>query len=166
MVASPCTPPWRKKDDEVHEEVQDEVKDEEKDEVKDEEVHEEVHTPPFDDEVHTPPLTPEDMVASPCTPPDAFEVSAELLHCIDMRAENEAAKAAKVRWQDRGPPGPDALPEGQTKWRGQRWRAGGQGGQARWGNCGGRHKEWWTAFYAAKHAGKMKAFLEANPKPK
>jgi len=139
MVASPVTPPWRQKD-----------------EVKDE----------GEDDMRTSPLSPE-TVASPCTPPDAcLQVTPAMLQSLDMRAEDEAARAGGVRWQDRGPPGPDALPEGQTTWRGQRWRAGGQGGQARWGNCGGRNKEWWTAFYAAKHAGKMKAFLEANPKPK
>ena len=75
-----------------------------------------------------------------------------------MRVEAEVSNALKVRWQDRGAPGPQALPAGTT-WRGQRWRAS----AARWGNCGGRNKEWWAAFYSAKVNGKMKEFLEANP---
>ena len=32
----------------------------------------------------------------------------------------------------------------------------------KWGDA---CKEWWVRFYLAKKAGKMKAFLEANPKP-
>ena len=78
-------------------------------------------------------------------------------------------ESSTLRWQERGPPvtGPDAQ---HGLWRGQKFRpTGGReragDGQGRWGNRGGRHRDWFTARHAAKRAGREQEFLQQNPKP-
>ena len=84
----------------------------------------------------------------------------------DSRLPHESST---LRWQERGPPvtGPDAQ---HGLWRGQKFRpTGGReragDGQGRWGNRGGRHRDWFTARHAAKRAGREQEFLQQNPKP-
>lgn len=50
------------------------------------------------------------------------------------------------------------------EWRGQQWRPGSE----RWGNRGGKCRDWYSGFYAAKRQGgaHLEAWLQANPKPK
>ena len=71
---------------------------------------------------------------------------------VRLRSEEAMASMANIPWQSRGPvDDPDV-----QYWRGQRWRRGEQGGQQRFGNRGGRHKE----FYAAMA---KKGYLEPTP---
>jgi len=67
-----------------------------------------------------------------------------------LRGEESAARALKMRWQDRGPP---VVVPGQ-KWRGQKYRPTGNGGKGRFGNAGGSNRKWYAGFYAAKGKGK------------
>ena len=82
----------------------------------------------------------------------------------DLRNESLAAHVANIPWQQRGP-----RPSSQSEtWRGQRWRAtGGPDGKGRWGNNGGRNREWWTGYYKAKRRGRSaeQRYLMAHPKP-
>ena len=77
-----------------------------------------------------------------------------------LRAEQQVAQEMGLRWQERGPP-PEALPEGQTTWRGQAYRPG----TGKWANRGGANKQWFTEFYRAKKAGPaaVQDFLAKNP---
>lgn len=62
-------------------------------------------------------------------------------------AERQAAEAAGLKWQARGPPGPaDGGPE---EWRGQQWRPGSQ----RWSNRGGTHSQWYSHYHFLKRQG-------------
>ena len=67
-----------------------------------------------------------------------------------LLAERAVAEHFHIRWQERGPAPSDA---GQT-WRGQRWRETGNEGRGRWGNRGGKHKEWYAEFYRKKGRGR------------
>ena len=69
--------------------------------------------------------------------------------------ETAAAIEHRIRWQDRGPPGPDE--EHQT-WRRQQWRKGSQ----RWGNRGGKRKGWWGEYYSALGQGATKEQAKAH----
>ena len=73
------------------------------------------------------------------------------------------ARELGLSWQQRGPT-PDMLPEGQTTWRGQRYRPN----TGKWANRGGSNKEWYSAYYRAKAAGAdaLERFLEEHPHPK
>jgi len=103
--------------------------------------------------------------------PPAFSSSASSSHrpqvspgeLLDLRAEAQVAREMGIRWQHRGPP-PECLPEGQTTWRGQRYRPN----TGKWANRGGSAKAWYTAFYRAKQEGEaaLSKFLEENPHPK
>ena len=79
---------------------------------------------------------------------------------IELQAERWAAETVGVKWQDRGPPGPDR--GGASEWRGQQWRAGTNGGKQRFANRGGANKEYYTELYKAKAAGP--ANLDSGPK--
>ena len=59
--------------------------------------------------------------------------------------ERLAAEQLGLRWRDRGP----AASEGVEEFRGQRWRAQ----RERWGNRGGRNRDWFEAFYTLKGKG-------------
>ena len=60
-------------------------------------------------------------------------------------ASRGAIGKGTVRWQERGPPGPsDGGPE---RWCGQVFRSTGNGGQGRWGNRGGRNREYYARLY-------------------
>ena len=76
----------------------------------------------------------------------------------DLRGEQAAAESLGLTWKERGPPS-----EYCETWRGQKFRPGSN----RWGNSGGRHKEWRTGYYRAKGKGKaaLQEFLASNPKP-
>ena len=78
-----------------------------------------------------------------------------------LRAEQQVAQEMGLRWQERGPP-PEALPEGQTTWRGQAYRPG----TGKWANRGGANKQWFTEFYRAKKASPaaVQDFLAKNAK--
>jgi len=77
-------------------------------------------------------------------------VSADEL--LSLRAEAAVAKAYGFPWPHRGPPPPKAGAADRF-WRGQAYREGKEGGNARWGNRGGKH----AAFYAKlAKAGKLK----------
>ena len=82
---------------------------------------------------------------------------------MDLRAEEAVARELGLSWQQRGPT-PDMLPEGETTWRGQRYRPN----TGKWANRGGANKEWYTAYYRAKAAGAdaLERFLEEHPHPK
>ena len=58
-------------------------------------------------------------------------------------AERDAASAAHVRWQQRGPPGPYS--GGPEFWRGQTFRQG----SGRWANRGGTNRSWYATFHRA-----------------
>ena len=77
---------------------------------------------------------------------------------LDLRGEQAAAESLGLAWKERGPP-----PDYCKTWRGQKFRPGSN----RWGNSGGRHKEWYTGYYRAKGKGKaaLQEFLASNPKP-
>ena len=76
-----------------------------------------------------------------------------------LRQEQELAQRSGVRWQDRGPPGPDL--EGPETWRGQRWREGSQ----RFSNRGGQHREYYAAKYGkGKGQGKDKSQASSSGK--
>ena len=63
-----------------------------------------------------------------------------------------------MRWQDRGPTGPQE----RTKdtWRGQKWRPGSE----RWANNGGANKIWYVGFIRARDEGPeaLDRFFEQN----
>ena len=82
----------------------------------------------------------------------------------DLRDEEVAARSLGVKWQYRGPIGPRY--EGD-KWRGQAFRATGNGGKGRWGNSGGENRDWYRGYYIAKGKGKaaVEDYLYWNPKP-
>jgi hypothetical protein len=61
-----------------------------------------------------------------------------------LRQEAEVAHRCGVPWQERGPPGP--YEGGPEYWRGQSHRPGSNGGQSRWGNRGGKHRDYYTAM--------------------
>ena len=77
---------------------------------------------------------------------------------IELRNEEEVAKEMNLRWDQRGP-----LPDMAKRWRGQKFRPN----QQRWGNNGGKNKEWWNAFYKVKSRGEaqLREWLRHNPKP-
>ena len=85
---------------------------------------------------------------------------------IELQAERWAAETVGVKWQDRGPPGPDR--GGASEWRGQQWRAGTNGGKQRFANRGGAKKEYYTELYKAKAAGPeaLEAFFSLHGHPK
>lgn len=56
-------------------------------------------------------------------------------------AERKAAEEAGVRWQERGPPGPEA--GGPQTWRGQSYRAN----SGKWSNRGGGNRDWYQHFH-------------------
>ena len=80
-----------------------------------------------------------------------------------LKSEERVAREMSLRWQDRGPP-PECLPEGQTTWRGQRYRPK----SGKWANRGGATKDWHTGYYRAKQQGEdaVRQFLAENPHPK
>ena len=96
---------------------------------------------------------------APAQPEPRREVSFD--EFLWFRAEQQVAQEMGLRWQERGPP-PEALPEGQTTWRGQAYRPG----NGKWANRGGANKQWFTEFYRAKKAGPaaVQDFLAKNPK--
>ena len=61
--------------------------------------------------------------------------------------------------------GPSLEEHGQWHWKGQVWRSGKDGGKARYGNPGGRRREWMHGFYKAKGRGKAarEAYLREHP---
>ena len=73
---------------------------------------------------------------------------------MQLKSEEEAAREAGLRWQERGPPGPKD--GGPSHWRGQEWRSGANGGAKRWGNRGGRWKEYYTML---ARSGKLRQTL-------
>jgi hypothetical protein len=70
-----------------------------------------------------------------------------------LQAEEEAARRLGIPWQERGPPGPDS--GGPDYWRGQTYRTGSAGGQARWGNRGGRHREYYAELARIGYVGNV-----------
>ena len=80
----------------------------------------------------------------------------------ELREEQDAATALSIRWQDRGPVPDD--PHNET-WRGQRWRARASSTEdasaGRWGNRGGKHRTWYSTFYALKGSKGHRAASEA-----
>jgi len=62
---------------------------------------------------------------------------------VALRAETAVAKAYGLSWAERGPP-PPKTGAAEQFWRGQAYRRGTEGGQARWGNRGGKN----AAHYA------------------
>ena len=81
----------------------------------------------------------------------------------ELRLETLVATYADIPWQTRGP---KPTEHGQT-WRGQRWRPTGYNGAGRWGNSGGKNKQWWAGYYRAKRRGPdaERRYCEAFPKP-
>ena len=77
---------------------------------------------------------------------------------IELQNEEEVARDMNLRWDQRGP-----LPDMAKRWRGQKFRPN----QQRWGNNGGKNKEWWNAFYKVKSRGEaqLREWLRHNPKP-
>ena len=79
---------------------------------------------------------------------------------LRLRQEAAAAKACGIPWQERGPVGPED--GGPTHWRGQQWRSGANNGQARWGNRGGKYRE----YYATMARMGMVGFVKGGDKGK
>ena len=71
----------------------------------------------------------------------------DMPHLTWLRAEQAAAQACGMRWQERGPPPPP--PGAKELWRGQKFRQGSQ----RWGNRGGQNVAAWRKFYEEKKKG-------------
>ena len=69
---------------------------------------------------------------------------------IESAAEADVAHELGVPWSERGPVGPDQ--GGPSTWRGQRFRHGTQ----RWGNRGGKYREYYKLLYSGKGKGKGK----------
>ena len=121
---------------------------------------------PPDDDMHEAPLSPcsppdDDMHEAPLSPltPDAEEI-----HRVELESEQWAADVTGVRWQFRGGE-PSMQPEGKKTWRKQRWRPGLDGGHQRYGNSGGKNREWYRAWDLARRKGKLQEFFAKYPKP-
>ncbi len=69
-----------------------------------------------------------------------------------MRHEQALAEYGKLKWQRRGPVSP--AEGGPRNWRGQSWREGSGGGTPRWGNRGGRNKEYYAQLAREGKLGK------------
>ena len=59
-----------------------------------------------------------------------------------LRVEETLSRIAGKSWQERGPRGDNEV----KYWRGQKWRPGSQGGASRFGNRGGRWKEYYASL--------------------
>ena len=69
---------------------------------------------------------------------------------LSLAAEAEVAKELGVPWKLRGPPPPTE--GGPSTWRGQQYRHG----SGRWGNRGGKYREYYKMLYSGKGKGKDK----------
>jgi len=126
---------------------------------------EDIHPTPHEERSACPlsPCSPpdDDMHLSPLSPrtPDAEEI-----HRVELESEQWAADVTGVRWQFRGGE-PSMQPEGKKTWRKQRWRPGLDGGHQRYGNSGGKNREWYRAWDLARRKGKLQEFFAKYPKP-
>ena len=63
----------------------------------------------------------------------------ELYERLRLKSEEHVAHACGLKWNERGPPGPNSGPTNDnndtSKWRGQAWRSN----TGRWGNRGGKN---------------------------
>jgi len=61
----------------------------------------------------------------------------------ELRQEELAARGAELGWEERGPPRTGSSID-VSHWRGQEYRTGKNGGQPRYANRGGRHREYYA----------------------